>query len=252
MRGLDVGCGANAVYSILGAAAMGWHMTGIDTDSTAVAAAHEVLGAEPQLQPLVALHTTPFISSGQSDADTTQCSPASRGCPRAASSTAPLSILSSGAHELDRFDFCVCNPPFFEDAAYANQNPATADGGVDAELACAGGEAAFVGRMIDESVQHPHMCHWFSSMLGRKVTFKTLRKRLNGMPNVTAVRSAVLAQGRTHRWVLAWSFVVPLALTRQALRVGKRCGGDLEDQIAESAAGERHEPLSRPAKRRAL
>ena len=249
MRGLDVGCGANAVYSILGAAAMGWHMTGVDTDATAVAAAHDVLAAEAQLQPLVALHTAPFTCSGQSAA---ACSPASRGCIHADSSTAPLRILSSGAHELEPFDFCVCNPPFFEDAAHANQNPATADGGVDAELACAGGEAAFVGRMIDESVQHPHMCHWFSSMLGRKVTFKTLRKRLNGMPNVTSVRSSVLAQGRTHRWVLAWSFVVPVAFTRQALRVSKRCGGDVEDFIAESAAVERHEPLSRPAKRRAI
>jgi hypothetical protein len=30
VRGLDVGCGANFIYCLLGAALYGWHMTGVD------------------------------------------------------------------------------------------------------------------------------------------------------------------------------------------------------------------------------
>jgi 23S rRNA (adenine1618-N6)-methyltransferase len=30
VRGLDIGCGANFIYCLLGAALYGWHMTGVD------------------------------------------------------------------------------------------------------------------------------------------------------------------------------------------------------------------------------
>jgi 23S rRNA (adenine1618-N6)-methyltransferase len=47
--------------------------------------------------------------------------------------------------------------------------------------------------------------HWYTSMVGKKGTLRALRQRLQSV-GVTAVRTTELTQGRTSRWVLAWSF----------------------------------------------
>jgi 23S rRNA (adenine1618-N6)-methyltransferase len=236
------------VYTLLGASAFGWHMTAIDTDPSATAAAQCILSANPALEPLVAIACTP--DHGQADdatGSTADDHKHENGCAvvgalpvamlpptRAAGSSASLQlptaigdarILSSGARCLGPFDFCICNPPFFEHTGQAFQNPDTALGGTTAEMACRGGEAAFVGRLIEESAQFPGLCHWFTAMLGKKATFKALRRRLQGMSRVTAVRTTELSQGRTHRWAVAWSFQVAERLATQPLRAGKRCGG---------------------------
>jgi 23S rRNA A1618 N6-methylase RlmF len=38
-------------------------------------------------------------------------------------------VLKPAIKDGERFDFCMCNPPFFENAKLANQNPDTACGG---------------------------------------------------------------------------------------------------------------------------
>lgn len=52
----------------------------------------------------------------------------------------------------ERFTFTMCNPPFFERLEEAGQNPGTAFSGTAAEMTCAGGEAAFVLRMLRDSL----------------------------------------------------------------------------------------------------
>lgn len=56
----------------------------------------------------------------------------------------------------ETFDFCMCNPPFFEDMAEAGANPRTACGGTEAEMVCPGGEARFIARIIDDSALVKH------------------------------------------------------------------------------------------------
>lgn len=309
VRGLDIGCGANCVYSLLGAAALGWHMTALDTDAAAISHAATVLAKNDGLQTHVQLvhagcadSSSPQQRLGAAECIDTQRTDDRRawttaercttddcdqntGCLKAVdmqlaapSVTEPRLVASSpqgdaaigeqdagssatqagldvrseladkacahmpasdvtGAQEAESsiiarevvrrrgpFDFCVCNPPFFADLGDAFQNPDTAFGGTAAEMACPGGEAQFVGRLITESLQFPGLCHWFSTMLGKKATFKALRLQLKETHGVTAVRSCELVQGRTHRWVLAWSFVVDKALAQQPLRAGVRCG----------------------------
>ena len=51
----------------------------------------------------------------------------------------------------EAFSASMCNPPFFETLAEAGRNPATAFGGTPAEMVCAGGERAFVLRMVQDS-----------------------------------------------------------------------------------------------------
>lgn len=62
-------------------------------------------------------------------------------------------ILVGVVKDDEKFDFCMCNPPFFETMEEAGLNPKTACGGTAEEMVCPGGERAFITRIIEDSVQ---------------------------------------------------------------------------------------------------
>lgn len=73
-------------------------------------------------------------------------------------------ILCGVVMDDETFDFCMCNPPFFESMEEAGLNPKTACGGTPEEMVCPGGEKAFIYRLIDDSVklkQSFRYCSWF-------------------------------------------------------------------------------------------
>lgn len=78
-------------------------------------------------------------------------------------------VLVGVVREEERFDFCMCNPPFFASMDEAGLNPRTACGGTAAEMVCPGGEEAFVARIIEDSAQLKHViqcvsyCSWLSN-----------------------------------------------------------------------------------------
>lgn len=62
-------------------------------------------------------------------------------------------ILVGVVQDDEKFDFCMCNPPFFETMEEAGLNPKTACGGTSKEMVCPGGEHAFITRIIEDSVK---------------------------------------------------------------------------------------------------
>ena len=58
MRGLDVGCGANLIYCLLGAAICGWRFVGIDVTKAAAQGARRNIDANPQLADLLEVRIT--------------------------------------------------------------------------------------------------------------------------------------------------------------------------------------------------
>lgn len=61
-------------------------------------------------------------------------------------------ILCGVVRDGETFDFCMCNPPFFESMEEAGLNPKTSCGGTSEEMVCSGGEKAFISRIIEDSV----------------------------------------------------------------------------------------------------
>lgn len=113
--------------------------------------------------------------------------------------------FSSDQDELPMFT--MCNPPFFEDVEEASQghrNTVISD----SEAATSGGEVEFVGRLIADSLFFGDKIALYSSLLGKKASLKPLQALLmkHKCPIVHTTR---LEQGKTHRWVLAWSFRTP-------------------------------------------
>lgn len=115
-----------------------------------------------------------------------------------------LGVIRKG----EQFDFCMCNPPFFESMEEAGANPRTACGGTLEEMVCPGGEQAFIKRIINDSVHLKEQIRWYTTMVGRKINLKDLTTILRKV-GVTIVQTTEFVQGRTSRWGLAWSFVSP-------------------------------------------
>ncbi|RRT66270.1 hypothetical protein B296_00032289 [Ensete ventricosum] len=61
-------------------------------------------------------------------------------------------VLVGVVKDDEKFDFCMCNPPFFESINEAGLNPKTSCGGTPEEMVYPGGEQAFVTQIINDSV----------------------------------------------------------------------------------------------------
>ncbi|XP_074312965.1 uncharacterized protein LOC141648313 isoform X2 [Silene latifolia] len=117
-------------------------------------------------------------------------------------------ILVGVVKEGEKFDFCMCNPPFFESMEEAGLNPKTSCGGTTEEMACPGGERAFISRIIEDSVTLKQSFRWYTSMVGKKSNLKSLTSKLREV-GVTIVKTTEFVQGQTCRWGIAWSFMSP-------------------------------------------
>ncbi|HEY4530426.1 MAG TPA: 23S rRNA (adenine(1618)-N(6))-methyltransferase RlmF [Luteimonas sp.] len=197
VRVLDIGVGASCIYPLLGHAEYGWRFVGTDIDATSLQVAAAIVRAN-RLDKAIAL----------------------RGQPRRDN------IFRGVIGTDDRFDLTMCNPPFHASAraaAEANQlkrrqlgAPARGDarrtaptalnfGGHDHELWCRGGEAAFLRRMVDESVAFGAHVRWFSSLVARSEHVAPLRTQL-ARCGATDVRVVPMAQGAKQSRFLAWTF----------------------------------------------
>lgn len=72
-----------------------------------------------------------------------------------------MPILLGVVKDGESFDFCMCNPPFFETMEEAGLNPKTSCGGTPAEMVCPGGEQAFISRIVEDSVHLKHSFRYY-------------------------------------------------------------------------------------------
>lgn len=191
VRVLDLGTGASAIYPLLGHRIYGWTFVGTESNPAALACAKAILAANPDLKHAIALRLQ----------------------------TNPGAIFQGVVDSGERFDLCLCNPPFH---ASAQAVRATAEtkwrklgrpeersrlnfGGASAELWCPGGELAFVRRIIDESAQQPDLCRWFSSLVSKAEHLPRLQAALREA-KATEVKVLAMRQGQKQSRILAWRY----------------------------------------------
>lgn len=220
VRGFDIGTGANCIYPLLGASLLGWSFVGSDVTNVALEWARKNVESNSHLTELIEIRQAKSLSCAR-DVMPTSDEPStveneeptvieqaefSGQDPEGAYKGPP--VLVSVVREGEYFDFCMCNPPFFESMEEAGLNPKTSCGGTSEEMVCHGGECAFVTRIIEDSVLLKHAFRWFTSMVGRKANLKFLVSKLREV-GVSIVKTTEFVQGQTCRWGLAWSFVSP-------------------------------------------
>ncbi len=189
---LDIGVGANCVFPMIGTSEYGWSFVGSDIDQEAIISASKIIQANPQMVDLVELRLQKSATS----------------------------IFNGVINPTDRFDFCVCNPPFHRsevEAKNANQRkvnnlkqqknakPQLNFGGTSAELYCKGGELAFIQNMITESIIFKSQFRYFSSLVSKSEHIKPLLNSLNYY-EIPFSKVIEISQGSKKSRVLVWGF----------------------------------------------
>ncbi len=200
---LDIGCGANCIYPLIGYREYEWRFTGSEVNEEAMRAANAIIAANPGLNRGVRLRR-------QKD---------------------PLAIFNGIIHKSEQYHAVICNPPFHASASEARQgsqrkvrnlglakNAPLNFGGQQDELWCEGGEKAFIARMIDESQKFARQVVWFTSLVSRKENLPEIWRALEAA-DVAAVRTVEMAQGQKQSRFIAWTFQEKPARERQMSRV---------------------------------
>lgn len=192
IRILDIGTGASLIYPVLGRSALGWRFVATDADPDALASAASILDRNPRLKSGITLRR-------QDD---------------------PRRVLGGIVRHGDRFHAVMCNPPFHESEEqvraatrrkWKNLGRAKAldamrnFSGRPHELWCEGGETAFIGTYIRESVRFASQAAWFTSLVAKASHLEFLH-RLAGDSGAVEVRTVDMAQGQKKSRFLAWRF----------------------------------------------
>jgi 23S rRNA (adenine1618-N6)-methyltransferase len=191
--GLDIGIGANCIYSIIGNSAYGWSFVGTDIDEKALQNCKKIISQNPKLIDAISLQ----------------------------SQIEPRFIFKNIILPEDKFAFTICNPPFHNSAEEAaksalrkvntltntkNTKAVLNFGGQNAELWCNGGEIGFITQMIYESAKYPMQCFWFTTLVSKKDNLKNIYKILNKVGTVE-IKTIDMAQGQKISRIVAWTFL---------------------------------------------
>ena len=192
VRVLDVGVGANTIYPLIGHREYGWSFVGTDLDGIALASATRILAANPGLSEVIELRQQRDRSA----------------------------IFAGVVQPEERFELTLCNPPFhgsLREAREASEQKwrklgrgkegqARNFGGQGAELWCAGGEAGFIHRMIEESRALAERVRWFTTLVSTSATLPTLQRALR-QAGARDLRIVPMAQGQKQSRFVAWTFL---------------------------------------------
>ena len=188
---LDIGTGANGIYSLLACKVYGWQCVASDIDPQSLANVAAIIDKNPSLKGAIDLRLQ----------------------------TEKSRIFDGIIHADERFDLSVCNPPFhasLADALKGNQKKrnnlgvgATSStlnfGGQNAELWCKGGEQKFLRTMIKESSVFSAQCRWFTTLVSKSENLAPAKKLLRKLA-ASDVREIEMKQGNKITRILAWTY----------------------------------------------
>ncbi|PIC38703.1 hypothetical protein B9Z55_010622 [Caenorhabditis nigoni] len=206
--GIDIGTGTSCIHALIGARHFGWKFVATDGDENSVQVAHENVARNEMGDSICVVHVNPAVK------------------------TVLMDVINSMPDS--EFSFCMCNPPFFEKSdkeerfceepslsneTYSNSfdfdmrsAPHSETIASSAELYVEGGEVAFVNRIIDDSVCLRDRIKFYTTMIGRKSSLKPLLHRLERFGENVKFLVHPLNQGKTKRWMLAWTFAKEMTL----------------------------------------
>ncbi|KAJ5833330.1 hypothetical protein N7474_001641 [Penicillium riverlandense] len=127
--------------------------------------------------------------------------------------TAGLYTPATVAVYCHRFDFTMCNPPFYSSrdelihsAELKARPPFSACTGAEVEMVTHGGEVAFVTRMLEESLRLRDRVRWYTSMLGKLSSVSVIVEKLMKHNNQNYAVTEFVQGSKTKRWAVAWSW----------------------------------------------
>lgn len=184
---IDVGVGANCIYPLIGHREYGWSFVGTDIDPLAISIAKNIV-AQNNLAEAIEIRLQ------KSDTNIFR------------------GVLDDDA----AYDVSMCNPPFHASRAEAEAGTKRKwknlkvptkvlnFGGQSNELWCAGGEVAFIKRMIEESV-HVN-CKWITTLVSKASSLAPIYRALD-KARPKEIRTVNMGQGQKKSRFVAWTFI---------------------------------------------
>lgn len=194
--GVDIGTGNVCIYSLL-AAKMGWKMLATEVDKQNFKSA-----------------SNNVVKNNLNNAITVKLVDNSN------------QIIKGVLDENKEFDFCMCNPPFFDyfekpqnrtSRRRLIQSVASFD---PIEISTSGGELSFVKQLIKESSEIKHQIKIYTSLIGKKCDYLALKKELLKVSPKSFLFTE-FCQGKTIRWGMAWTFL-DVSLNKLGAKSAKR------------------------------
>ncbi len=197
--GWDIGVGASCIYPLVGHLEYGWSFVGSDVDPVALASSQRILAGNPGLSSGIELR----LQKNRSH------------------------LLQGLLKPQELVDFTLCNPPFHASAEEALEGsrrkwrnlgrpgaaggpdgraPVLNFGGQSGELWCPGGEAVFVGRLIEESTRNPRSVFWYSTLISKEANLPRVYGALE-RAGAFDCETIDMAQGQKKSRVVAWTFL---------------------------------------------
>jgi 23S rRNA (adenine1618-N6)-methyltransferase len=192
IKGLDVGIGANGIYSIIGSSLYDWNFVGSDIELESIKSVENIVNSNEILKNKI------------------ECK----------LQTNPENIFTGIIKADDFYDFTLCNPPFhksLKDAMDGNKRKvqnltkqkttksALNFGGKNNELWCKGGEITFITNMIKESFEFKNNVFWFTTLVSKKENLPIIYKALKDL-KVSEIKIIDMSQGQKITRVIAWTF----------------------------------------------
>lgn len=179
--GIDIGTGACAIFSILGAQKNGWNFVASESSDDAILWAKKNVEKNNLCNKITVTKVNQGSSLGE--------------------------ILSLNQ---ECYDFCMCNPPFFENIEdirkkHRHSNETIADVAQKDEIFVKGGEYEFVKNILQDSLIYKDRICLFTSMFGKKKSFLQILKDIKEIKDVK-FSTTEFCQGNTIRWGIVWTY----------------------------------------------
>ena len=190
---LDIGTGANGIYSIIASQEYDWTCTGIDTDDVALESIKNVVETNEKL--------ADNLSVRKQDES--------------------KNIIRGAVLLNEKFDLTICNPPFhasIEEAQKASMRKLrNLKGtkvtklvknfeGMSNELWCEGGELRFIQDMIAQSKEFSTQVYWFTTLVSKQSNLRAILKLLR-QSKAVKIETIAMGQGNKSSRIVAWTFL---------------------------------------------
>lgn len=191
IKGLDIGVGANCIYTLVGHKSYGWQFVGSDIDDTSIENANKIITLNNLNDSIEIIKQT-----------------------------SKEKIFESIIKKDDQFDFTICNPPFHSSKKEAkegslrkiknlskgkNKKVELNFSGQANELWCEGGEIAFITQMIVESAEYKNNVKWFTTLVSKQEKLPEIYRQLDKV-NPIETKMIEMLQGNKLARFIAWRF----------------------------------------------
>lgn len=192
IKGVDIGTGASCVYPLIAAKKNKWQMLASEVDENSYTYAKNNV-EKNELQDLIKIVKV------------------------------EENVVLKDLIKHDKYDFCMCNPPFFGSTKELHSNansrnlnrpkPKNSFCASTVEVVVKGGEVDFISKLIHESKTLETNIKIYTTMVGHKKNLPELKKLLREV-EVSSFKETEFCQGNTTRWGLAWTFITNLNLKK--------------------------------------